>query len=85
MWSSQAVMRKYGTRLGDEGIDLALEPQPSSPFDGSLRIEKLAVPARWLRGVEVPESVSPTPTDGGFAFSVGDRRFTYDRLGLRRD
>ena len=71
------------TRLGDEGIEVALEPPPSSPFDGSFRIEKLAVPARWLRGVEVPESVSPMPTDGGFTFSVGDRRFTYDRLGLR--
>ena len=39
--------------------------------------------ARWLHGADVPESVTPTPADGGFAFAVGERRFVYDRLGLR--
>ena len=73
------------TRLGDDRIDIAFDPQPSSPFDAALRVERLAMSARWLRGVELPDSVTPLPTDGGFAFSVGDRRFTYDSLGLRRD
>ena len=33
----------------------------------------------------LPESVEPTPSgDGGFEFAVGERRFRYDRAGLRR-
>ena len=68
------------TRLGDDRIDVGFEPPPASPFDGSLRIEGLAVSVRWLGGTEVPESVAPEPTDGGFAFAIGDRRFVYDRL-----
>ena len=72
------------TRLGDDRLDIGFDPRPASPFDGSLRIEGLAVSARWLGGGEVPESVEPVPNDGGFTFAIGDRRFTYDRLGLRQ-
>ena len=72
------------TRLGDDRIDVGFDPPPASPFYRSLRIEGLAVSARWLGGVDIPESVASVPTDGGFTFSIGDRRFTYDRLGLRR-
>ena len=71
------------TRLGDDRIDVALDPPPPGPFDPASRIDRLAVSARWLQGADVPESVTPTPTDGGFAFAVGERRFVYDRLGLR--
>ena len=72
------------TRLGDDRIDITFDPPGTSPFEASLRIDKLAMSARWVRGVDLPDSVTPSPTDGGFAFSVGDRQFTYDRLGLRR-
>ena len=72
------------TRLGDDRVDIALDPSQPSPFDRSRNIDKLAVTMRWLVGVHEPESVVPTPTDGGFTFSVGDRRFVYDRLGLRQ-
>ena len=72
------------TRLGDDRIDIGFDPPPASPFDKSARIEKLAVSARWLGGVEAPESVAPVPMKGGFTFAIGDRHFTYDRLGLRR-
>ena len=72
------------TRLGDDRIDIGFDPPPASPFDISARIEKLAVSALWLGGAEVPESVAPIPVSGGFTFSIGDRQFTYDRLGLRR-
>ena len=72
------------TRLGDDRIDAGFDPPPASPFDGSLRIEKLAVSARWLGDAEVPETVAVVPADGGFTFTIGDRQFTYDRLGLRR-
>ena len=72
------------TRLGDDRLDVSFDPRPGSPFDASLRVEKLAISARWLGGTEVQETVAPVPTDGGFEFTVGDRRFTYDCLGLRR-
>ena len=71
------------TRLGDDRIDVAFDPPPPGPFDPASRIDRLAVSARWLQGADVPESVTPTPTDGGFTFAVGERRFVYDRLGLR--
>ena len=72
------------TRLGDDRIDIALDPPQSSPFDASKKIDKLAVSVRWMPDGDAPESVTPSPTDGGFTFAVGDRRFVYDRLGLRR-
>ena len=72
------------TRLGDDRIDIAFDPPQRSPFDGSSRIERLAVSVRWLPDGDTPKSVEPAPIDGGFGFSVGDRRFRYDRLGLHR-
>ena len=72
------------TRLGDDRIEIAFDPQPFSPFDPSRSIDKLAVSADWLKGEEVPETVEATASEGGFDFSVGDRKFRYDRKGLRR-
>ena len=72
------------TRLGDDRIDIAFDPPPVSPFDPSREIDKLAVSADWLKGQEVPETVETTASEGGFDFSVGDRKFRYDRKGLRR-
>ena len=72
------------TRLGDDRIDIYFDgPQPS-PFQGSHEIDKLAVSVRWLPDGDAPDSVTPSPIDGGFEFGVGDRKFRYDRLGLRR-
>ena len=78
------VDEKIRTRLGDDRVDILFDPQPSSPFDGSLAIERLAMSFGWLGGESVPERVQPTLLDGGFAFSIGRRSFRYDRLGLRR-
>ena len=72
------------TRLGEDRVEIDYAPPPVSPFDASSTIDRLAMSARWLAGVEPPESVEPTPIDGGFEFRVGDRRFRYDRLGLQR-
>ena len=73
------------TRLGDDRIDVCFEPTPPSPFDPSSKIDRLAVPLRWLGGQDVPDKpVSPRPSDGGFEFSIEDRKFCYDRLGLRQ-
>ena len=76
---------KIRTRLGDDRIDVILDPAQPSPFDPSNRIDKLAVSARWLPSSDLLESVTPSPIGaGGFTFAVGDRRFLYDRLGMRR-
>ena len=73
------------TRLGDDRVDIAFQPPALSPFATSKDIEKLAMSVRWLGGEDATEPVVPTETDGGFAFAIGDRRFAYDRLGLRRE
>ena len=79
-----SIEERIRTRLGDEGIEVKLDPAPPSPFDPNLAIDSIIVPARWLGGVDVEESVAPSPTDGGFTFRIGGRVFRYDRLGLRR-
>ena len=73
------------TRLGDEGINVELDPQLPSPFDSGGRIDKIAVPVRWLGGAAIDGPVTPVAADGGFTFRIGDRAFRYDRLGLRRE
>ena len=72
------------TRLGDDRIDIAFDPSQRSPFDRASSIDKLAVSVRWLPVGDAPESVTPSSTNGGFTFAVGDKRFMYDRLGLRQ-
>ena len=72
------------TRLGDEGLDVELTPPPSSPFDSGGRIDRIAVPVRWLAGAEVDGPATPMTFDGGFTFAIGDRAIRYDRWGLRR-
>ena len=74
------------TRLGDEGIEVKFDPQPPSLFDHSRSIENMTIIGHLLRGVQHDgNSVSPTMTEVGFTFAIGDRQFRYDRLGLRRE
>ena len=73
------------TRIGDDRIDIAFDPPQPSPFDSSNSIDKLAVSVRWLPGEDAPESVTPSPTGGGFTFTVVEKRFVYGRWGLHRD
>ena len=72
------------TRLGDDRIDIALDPPQLSPFNRTSTIDKLAVSLRWLPDGDAPESATPSPIDGGFTFTVGEKRLVYDRLGLRQ-
>ncbi len=72
------------TRLGDDRVEIVFDPAPDSPFDATRKVDGLAMSVRWLGGADVPESVEPTAIDDGFEFCVGERRFCYDRLGLRR-
>lgn len=72
------------TRLGDDRIDVRLNPPQSSPLGVEQLIDKLAISVRWLPEGQTPESVDVEPVTGGFHFSIGEREFIYDRLGLRR-
>lgn len=74
------------TRLGLDGIDLALPRAMASPFGHA--IEKLTVPAWMLPPLPSGESSAlPQVEDlqafeGAFSFTVRGRAFRYDRHGL---
>ena len=70
------------TRLGEDRMDIALDPPQPSPFDALYKIDKLAISIRWLGNEDVPMSTPPSHIDGGFEFTIGNRMFRYDRLGL---
>ena len=80
-WDNEQSIR---TRLGDDRVEIMFQQEAASPFDTSRVINRIVLSTRWLPGVEPTESVEPAPADGGFVFNVGDRRFRYNRLGLRR-
>lgn len=76
------------TRLGDDRVEVRFEEAQASPFGGDGRVEGVAVALRWLGGEEVGVRATGrgggSGSEGGFWFGVGERRFLYDRLGLRR-
>ena len=73
------------TRLGDESLEVDFGPPQPSPFDPARPISRISIPLRWLGDAEVPETVEPSPAaEGGSTFTIGDRTFHYDRMGLRR-
>ncbi|MBF0284472.1 MAG: CRISPR-associated helicase Cas3' [Magnetococcales bacterium] len=71
------------TRLGLEDRLVRFDPPPLGPFGE--RIALLTLPGRWLKPPPPldapPEAVEPEA--GGFAFTFGNQRYCYDRLGLR--
>ena len=71
------------TRLGDEGIEVQFDPAPCSPFHPAISIATIAIPAHLSYGLVPDDTIEHVAADGGFEFSVGDRHFAYDRLGLR--
>lgn len=77
--------QRIRTRLGDDRVEITLDPPPASPLDSSKSVDRLALSIRWVTDQEVPESVEPALSDsGGFEFRVGKRIFRYDCLGLRQ-
>jgi CRISPR-associated endonuclease/helicase Cas3 len=72
------------TRLG--AYDRIAElPEPCQTPLGS-RVSRLNVPAWMARGVDEETTVDElTRAPEGFAFRFGERRYCYDRLGLRLD
>ena len=83
---ASGVEDRIRTRLGEDDVEVEFAPPLSSPFNGA-KIAVVTIPLRWLdKDNPLPESpIAPqTAADGGFEFAIGDRRFRYDRLGLRR-
>ena len=73
------------TRLGDEGIEVEFDTPQASPFEATRHIVSMTIAAHLLRGAPPDGPVATTEAESGFTFAVGDRRFRYDRLGLRRE
>ncbi|WP_232301052.1 CRISPR-associated helicase Cas3' [Caldimonas taiwanensis] len=71
------------TRLGDPTFDIPLETPMRSPFGADMG--RVSIPARWLKGATVPESVRAEPTADGFRFAIGHQGFRYTRFGLEKD
>ena len=69
------------SRLGEDGMVLNFDPAPKGPFGTS--ISRLALPARWSRGVKDCDPTVENSGDG-LVVSVGDRQFWYSRAGLVR-
>jgi CRISPR-associated endonuclease/helicase Cas3 len=69
------------TRLGEDNRRCAITPPLRSPLGTTLH--ELVFPARWCRGI--PGDVDPAFTvhDDHLLITWHDRRFRYDRLGLR--
>ena len=78
------VETRIRTRLGNEGVEISLEPEAPSPFAADCAISRIVIPGHMARGLTGEEPVPWTGGDGAFEFSLGDRHFRYDRLGLRR-
>ena len=73
------------TRLGDEGIEVEFDTPQASPFEATRHIVSMTIAAHLLRGAAPDGPAATAETEGGFTVAVGDRRFRYDRLGLRRE
>ena len=77
---SEALVNEWlPTRLGEGTVTVAVE-NLISPFTGQ-EIEALPIPARWLRGIMLPDE--PIEAVEG-QLRIGTQNFTYNRLGLRR-
>ena len=78
------VEARIRTRLGDEGVEIQLEPAAPSPFGRGGTITHIAIPGHMAHGLNGEEPVPWKAGEGGFEFRVEDKRFRYDRRGLGR-
>ncbi len=72
------------TRLGEEGAILSFDASPTGPFGRS--VTKLALPARWSKGItnDDLENLTVMPSEEQLNISIGAQTFIYNRLGLVR-
>lgn len=70
------------TRLGEEGVILTLDSPTDSPFGQPMT--RIAVPARWSRGITRDDHIEITQGTSGTILSVANRCFRYSREGLSK-
>ena len=70
------------TRLGEEGVILALDPPSAGPFGQP--ITRIALPARWSRGIAGNAQIEIARDASGSYLFVADWCFRYSREGLSR-
>ena len=70
------------TRLGEEGLMLPLDPPRDGPFGPP--ISRLALPARWSKGVSANDKPDVRKKESELEIAVADERFSYTRKGLMR-
>lgn len=79
-----APEERVATRLGAGNLDLALAHPVSQPFGTVAR--SVGIPAHMApRVLTLPDRIEAVVCDGGFRFSLGDRRYRYTRFGLEID
>lgn len=71
------------TRLGEPTYEIPLTEPMLSPFGVS--IQRVAIPARWLKNTKVPETLTAEVVEEGFRFCIGKEAFRYTRFGLEKD
>ncbi|WP_460034971.1 CRISPR-associated helicase Cas3' [Methylothermus subterraneus] len=71
------------TRLGEPTYEIPFDIPMSSPF--ATMIRRVAIPARWLKEMQVPETLCAEVVEGGFRFQIGETAFRYTRFGLEKD
>ena len=70
------------TRLGEEGAILSLDPPPEGPFGQP--VTRIALPARWSRGIMESDRLESYRDEADLVLSVGERHFRYSREGLAK-
>lgn len=71
------------TRLGARDLLLPLDRPIRSPFDDTILITHLKIPA-WMAPKALPEGEPVILVEGDSTFVLGDARYRYDRFGLQR-
>lgn len=75
---------RVGTRLGAANLDLPLAHPMSQPF--GIMARSVGIPAHMApRDTEIPDRVEAEPSEEGFRFALGARRYRYTRYGLEFD
>jgi CRISPR-associated endonuclease/helicase Cas3 len=71
------------TRLGRPTFETPLATPARSPFGAT--IDRVVIPAHWLEGITLPETVQASPCPEGFTFAIAAKSFRYGRFGLEKD
>jgi CRISPR-associated endonuclease/helicase Cas3 len=80
---NQFPKKRPKTRLGEEDIVVALDPEMTTPFGNT--VEELTLAPHLFDSDHRPEngSAEATPTSDGFTFTFAGKHFTYTALGIQ--